>query len=90
MREVLIQRMPERMPEFLKTASRQMAVNAYVPLYFSSFLVENKTETSRLKYEMEYLLAGKKSDRENLKEAVNQVLTLRGAMNLLFLLKFSG
>ena len=70
----------------LKTASRQMAVNAYVPLYFSSFLVENKTETSRLKYEMEYLLAGKKSDRENLKEAVNRVLTLRGAMNLLFLL----
>ena len=35
---------------------------------------------------MEYLLAGKKSDRENLKDAVNQVLTLRGAMNLLFLL----
>ena len=70
----------------LKTASRQMAVNAYVPLYFSSFLVENGTEPSRLKYEMEYLLAGKKSDRENLKEAVNRVLTLRGAMNLLFLL----
>lgn len=70
----------------LKTASRQMAVNAYVPLYFSSFLVENGTEPSRLKYEMEYLLAGKKSDRENLKEAVNQVLTLKGAMNLLFLL----
>lgn len=39
-----------------------------------------------MKYEMEYLLAGKKSDRENLKEAVNRVLTLRGAMNLLFLL----
>ena len=63
-----------------------MAVNAYVPLYFSSFSMENKMETSRLKYEMEYLLAGKKSDRENLKEAVNRVLTLRGAMNLLFLL----
>lgn len=56
------------------------------PLYFSSFLKENESEPSALRYEMEYLLAGKKSDRENLKDAVNQVLTLRGAMNLLFLL----
>ena len=70
----------------LEAASRQMAVNAYVPLYFYSFLKENESEPSALRYEMEYLLAGKKSDRENLKDAVNQVLTLRGAMNLLFLL----
>lgn len=70
----------------LEAASRQMAVNAYVPLYFSSFLEESGAESSVLKYEMEYLLAGKKSDRENLKDAVNRVLTLRGAMNLLFLL----
>ena len=70
----------------LEAASRQMAVNAYVPLYFSSFLKENESEPSALRYEMEYLLAGKKSDRENLKDAVNRVLTLRGAMNLLFLL----
>lgn len=70
----------------LETASRQIAVNAYVPLYFSSFLEESGSEPSVLKYEMEYLLAGKKSDRENLKDAVNRVLTLRGAMNLLFLL----
>ena len=70
----------------LEAASRQMAVNAYIPLYFSSFLKENGSEPSALRYEMEYLLTGKKSDRENLKSAVNQVLTLRGAMNLLFLL----
>ena len=70
----------------LEAASRQMAVNAYVPLYFSSFSEENGSEPSVLKYEMEYLLAGKKSDRENLKDAVNRVLTLRGAMNLLYLL----
>ena len=70
----------------LEAASRQMAVNAYVPLYFSSFLEKSGAEPSVLKYEIEYLLAGKKSDRENLKDAVNRVLTLRGAMNLLFLL----
>lgn len=72
--------------ELLEAASRQMAVNAYVPLYFSSFSEENGSEPSVLKYEMEYLLAGKKSDWENLKDAVNRVLTLRGAMNLLYLL----
>ena len=32
-----------------------MAVNAYVPLYFSSFLKENESEPSALRYEMEYL-----------------------------------
>ena len=45
----------------LEAASRQMAVNAYVPLYFASFLKENESEPSALRYEMEYLLAGKKS-----------------------------
>ena len=70
----------------LDAASRQIAVNAYAPLYFSSFLEKNDPKPSVLKYELEYLLAGKKSDRENLKDAVNRVVTLRGAMNLLFLL----
>ena len=74
----------------LNAASRQIAVNAYVPLYFSSFLKREGSEPSVLKYEMEYLLAGKKSDRENLKDAVNRVVTLRGAMNLLFLLNSPG
>ena len=70
----------------LETAKRQILVNAYIPLYFSSFLEKTGSEKSVLDYEMEYLLVGKKSDRENLKEAVNRLLTLRGAMNLLFLL----
>lgn len=71
---------------FAENGARQIAVNAYVPLYFPSFLEDGGEKSSVLQYEMEYLLGGKKSDRENLKEAVNQVLTLRGAMNLLFLL----
>ena len=68
----------------LDAASRQIAVNAYAPLYFSSFLEKNDPKPSVLKYELEYLLAGKKSDRENLKDAVNRVVTLRGAMTLLW------
>ena len=70
----------------LETTERQVLVNRYIPLYFTSFLEETGEEKSVLRYEMEYLIAGKKSDRENLKDAVNRVLTLRGAMNLLFLL----
>ena len=64
----------------------QMAVNLYIPLYFSSFLDEKEAGPSILKYEMEYLLSGKNTDRENLKEAIKRILALRGALNLLFLL----
>lgn len=65
-------------------------IQEYVFLYFSSFL--EKTEESGLQgkhvlsYEQEYLLGGKESDRENLRAAADQLLALRGAFNLLYLL----
>lgn len=39
-----------------------------------------------LSYEQEYILCGKAADRENLKAAVEELLAVRGALNLLYLL----
>ena len=70
----------------LETAEKELLVSKYIPLYFGLFTDGTGEADAALDYEMEYLLSGKKSDRENLKEAVNKVLMLRGSMNLLYLL----
>ena len=63
----------------------------YILLYFDSFLDpcsgRGEVEGQALSYEQEYLLCGKASDRENLSEAVEQLLMMRGAMNLLYLIR---
>lgn len=46
----------------------------------------NNTQTGNtLKYELEYIIAGNKSDIENLKEVVNQLILLRAASNITYL-----
>ncbi len=55
----------------------------YLDEYFSDF-----TETSNdqaLDYELEYMIAGKGSDKENLKVVVRRLLLMREAANMVFL-----
>lgn len=70
--------------------TEQFLINEYCFLSFDSFLEKctrkQKLENQPLLYEQEYLLCGKEADRENLKETVERMLTLRGAMNFLYLL----
>lgn len=61
----------------------QALLNEYAAAYFTSFMTEDQKE---FQYEQEYLLNGALSDRENLKQTVNQVIAVREAMNLLYLL----
>lgn len=42
---------------------------------------------NRLSYQLEYVIAGKKTDRENLKAVVSRILAIREAANLAYLLK---
>ncbi len=46
---------------------------------------EKELSQSGLQYELEYILAGKDSDRENLKSVVNQLLFIRTGINYTFL-----
>lgn len=55
-------------------------VNEYCGMYFPSFLSNAEN------YEMEYLLAGKKTDRENLEQTVSRLMAVREGLNLIHLL----
>lgn len=65
-------------------------------LLFQKYLMEKcgnytrKKEGSRMAYEMEYLLAGKNSDYENLKTIVNELLVLRETANFTYLMTDSA
>lgn len=65
-------------------------------LIFQKYIMEtcgkytDLKEGSRLDYEMEYILSGKCSDRENLQNVVNQLLVIRETANFIYLLSDSG
>lgn len=65
-------------------------VNEYIFLYFDSFVKKSGEaglpENRPLSYEQEYILSGKATDRENLKSTAEELLAVRGASNLLYLL----
>lgn len=69
-------------------SAEQILVNQYINKFFANFLSIQTSELSKreLDYEQEYLLCGKSKDRDNLKGAAEQILAVRGAMNLIFLL----
>lgn len=58
-------------------------IHEYAAVFFTSFLSEQERP---VKYEQEYILSGKDTDRGNLKAAVNRIAAVREAMNLLYLL----
>lgn len=62
--------------------------NRYVNLYFSNYL--NANAGGLLEYEMEYILGKKSSDKENLKETINQLYSLRYASNFAYIICDTG
>lgn len=55
----------------------------YLETYFACYV--NAKEDHALDYEMEYLIAGKASDKDNLRAVVNRLILLREAANLQYL-----
>uniref|UniRef100_UPI000AA2D675 DUF5702 domain-containing protein n=1 Tax=Clostridium sp. NkU-1 TaxID=1095009 RepID=UPI000AA2D675 len=55
----------------------------YCGRFLTSFLSE---EDKEVKYELEYLVSGKKTDEENLKQTVLDILMIREGMNLIHIL----
>lgn len=62
-------------------------------LIFGEYLLEkcgnytNNVDKNYLKYQIEYILAGKNNDTENLKSVVKKLIAFREASNLLYLLQ---
>lgn len=53
----------------------------YVFEHFGGYGRKNKTSQTALQYEIEYLIGGRESDRDNLKLVANRILLLRFLMN---------
>ena len=62
----------------------QGALNLYIQKYFNSYKKENVIEDTRLLYEVEYILGGQNSDKENLEYVVNRLVLLRFALNAVY------
>jgi len=67
----------------IKTIAEQMLVHEYCGAYFSHALSETRKP---IQYEMEYLLQGNPSDRENLEQTVSQIFLIRQGLNLIHIL----
>ncbi len=68
-----------------ETAADKIWFRLFLQQKYSSFT--DGADDGPLDYEMEYLLGGKDSDRDNLKAAVRQLLLMREGVNYLYLLQ---
>ncbi len=61
----------------------RVLIHEYCGHFFTNALSEEKKQ---VQYEMEYLLQGKRSDRENLQDTMTRLLILRQGLNLIHIL----
>ena len=66
---------------------RKVLVMSYLEEYFSNYT--SRIEDHFLDYEMEYVLSGKGTERENLEAALERVLLIREAANVAYLMQDS-
>ncbi len=59
----------------------QGTLNLYIQKYFNCFGKKPEIEGTELLYEMEYILGGQYSDKENLEYVINKLVFLRFALN---------
>lgn len=71
----------------LEENARKALTGQYIFDKFNSF-VQNRG-VSPLAYEIEYIIEGKKSDKENLDKIVNKIIIIREGFNLIYLAKNS-
>lgn len=71
----------------LEENARKALTGQYIFDKFNSF-VQNRG-VSPLAYEIEYIIEGKKSDKENLDKIVNKIVIIREGFNLIYLAKNS-
>lgn len=70
--------------EVEKTISGKWLFSTYLEEHFSNYVKQD--QTNPLSYEMEYLLAGKETDEENLEWVAKKLLSIRIGINYAYLL----
>ena len=74
----------ERDSSLLRDLMSAAAVDAYAGKFLTSFT--DNAEQRPLFYELEYAVAGKDSDKENLSSALRQILVIREALNFMYIM----
>lgn len=71
----------ENLGEWTESVTDKGAISFYMRKYFNYYGREKQLEDTNLLYEIEYLLGGQDSDKENLEYVVNRLILLRFALN---------
>lgn len=71
----------------LSDVEKRAAFVKYIECYFSNYVQDTKygKNDTALKYEMEYILCGKVSDKENLTGVIEQLVVIRNISNMAYL-----
>lgn len=71
---------------FQESTVEKLLFQAYVMEHLSNFSSKNSSSDT-IQYQVEYVIGGKACDEENLREVVKELLLLREAANMVYLLK---
>ena len=71
--------------DVLKGGKNELLQMKYMKNHFQSAVSQSEDDDSFFKYELEYILAGKTSDEENLKSTKNRIIAIREAMNIAYI-----
>lgn len=74
--------------DIVENSPRKAVYGEYLIRHFGNYV--NVFDDTKLSYELEYILEGKNSDKENLAAVVNDLILLREGCNLIYLLKDSA
>ena len=70
---------------FASAPHKRLILAEYIAGHFGNYIDQH--EDSELLYEMEYILSGKASDRDNLKVAVRELVLLRSGLNMISMMR---
>lgn len=77
----------KELSQVVAEGANTLLYQAYIKEYFKSYVSEeSKFSKTPIKYEQEYILCGKSSDKQNLKQVVQRILLLRTVANFTYLL----
>ncbi len=65
---------------------KRILLSCYVESHFSSYLRQVTEKETMLDYEVEYILEGRRSDKENLEEVIKKLVKVRTLFNYLYLM----
>jgi len=68
----------------VETATEGLVFQEYIERKFADFM--NNKENTAIKYETEYIIAGKSVDRENIDSVIGRLLAVREGLNLIYLI----